>query len=537
MPGFAKFAISLALCLTLASAAGAADAGAPGTRLVSTNYNNNQKDRDRENENNRTRVKNGLKGEYYNNTNFTNLVLTRTDPRVSFDWENSSPVNRADPDSFSVIWSGQVQPRYSQTYTFYTIADDGVRLWINNRLVINDWNGHAATETRGTISLEANKKYNIRLEYFENRNDASVKLLWSSSDQPKEIIPSERLFSELGSTLQPPHVDPPADTREPVKVNLSPYFNEDAFSNDSNRNDGDYDGLGSSYSANLFNSNPVYDGTSYATGPLGDGEYNSISLDGQTISVAQNRYESIRLLGSSTNGNKAGLIKVNYTDGTYSHFSISMKDWCTEDTAGQKVVQAMAHRHSGYGDDYISCYVYAYYLSPDRTKTVSSITLSDQEDMHLLALTLLPRAQSSSGTGNGLYGEYFDNANLTSAKLNRTDNTVNFDWGQGSPSSQMESDSFSVRWSGQVEPRYSETYTFYTSSDDGVRLWVNNTLLIDDWSEHSVTERSGTITLSAGARYNLRLEYFDNLDKASVKLMWSSRSQSKEVIPASQLYH
>jgi hypothetical protein len=530
-----KTAISLALCLSLASVTSPAGVAASKASVISTTFNNNQNDREKEKY--KPKVKNGLKGEYFNNVNFTSLKYTRIDKRVSFEWEKGSPAGNIGADSFSVRWSGQVQPRYTDTYTFHTIADDGVKLWINNQLIINDWSDHAATEIKGAITLEANKKYNIRLEYYDSRDDACVKLLWSSPRQSKEIIPEERLFSETGSTVPTPPSYPPANDREPVRVNLSAYYNEDAFSYDSDRGDGDYDGMASSYSANLFKSNPVYDGTAYATGPLDNGKNNAMHLSGQTIAVKQNKYESIRLLGSSTNGNKTGLIRVNYTDGTYSHFSLSMKDWCTSDITGEKVVQAMSHRHSGSSDEYINCYIYAYYLGPDKTKTVSSITMPDQKDMHVLALTLLPNIQSWSGTGNGLYGEYFDNANLTAAKLNRVDATINFDWGQGSPSSQMESDSFSARWSGQVEPRYSETYTFYTSSDDGVRLWVNNVLLINDWTEHSAAERSGAITLSAGTKYNIKLEYFENLDRASVKLMWSSSSQSKEVIPASQLYH
>jgi hypothetical protein len=97
-------------------------------------------------------------------------------------------------------------------------------------------------------------------------------------------------------------------------------------------------------------------------------------------------------------------------------------------------------------------------------------------------------------------------------------------------------DNFSVRWSGSVAPRYSEPYTFYTASDDGVRLWVNDQLLIDNWTNHSATENSGTITLQAGQKYALKLEYYERGGKAVAQLGWSSPSQAKEIIPQSQLY-
>jgi hypothetical protein len=113
---------------------------------------------------------------------------------------------------------------------------------------------------------------------------------------------------------------------------------------------------------------------------------------------------------------------------------------------------------------------------------------------------------------------------------------VNFDWGNGSPDASIEADTFSVRWAAQVQPRYSETYTFYTTSDDGVRLWVNDQRLIDNWTGHSPTENSGTITLTAGQKYDIKMEYYEGGVTAVAKLLWSSPSQAKEVIPQSRLY-
>src|SRR5262245_52618675 len=86
--------------------------------------------------------------------------------------------------------------------------------------------------------------------------------------------------------------------------------------------------------------------------------------------------------------------------------------------------------------------------------------------------------------GTGLRGEYFDNRDFSAPKLTRVDPTINFNWGTGSPASAIGSDTFSVRWTGRVSPRYSETYRFYTTSDDGVRLWVNGQLVIDNWTDH-----------------------------------------------------
>ncbi len=145
-------------------------------------------------------------------------------------------------------------------------------------------------------------------------------------------------------------------------------------------------------------------------------------------------------------------------------------------------------------------------------------------------------AVSSSSTQGmiGVTAEYFDNDDFTDSKLVRTDRTIDFDWGGGSPSPQIASDSFSVRWMGQLQPTASGNYTFYTQSDDSVRLWVNGQLLIDHWTSHAVTEDRGTIDLSAGQKYALKMEYREGSGNAVAKLLWSSPTQPKQVISESQ---
>jgi len=149
---------------------------------------------------------------------------------------------------------------------------------------------------------------------------------------------------------------------------------------------------------------------------------------------------------------------------------------------------------------------------------------------------LIVQATTPTSSGTGLTGRYFDNMDFTNLKLTRDDATVNFDWGVGAPHSSVGVDTFTVRWEGKVEPRYSQLYTFYTLTDDGVRLWVNGQLLIDKWIDQGPTEWSGQINLTAGQRYNITMEFYENGGGALAKLSWSSASQAKEIIPQSQLY-
>jgi YD repeat-containing protein len=140
--------------------------------------------------------------------------------------------------------------------------------------------------------------------------------------------------------------------------------------------------------------------------------------------------------------------------------------------------------------------------------------------------------------GTGLTAEYYDNLDFSSYKLTRTDATVNFDWANGAPDPSVGADEFSVRWTGMVVPRYSETYTFYTTSDDGVRLWVDGNLVVDKWIDQGATEWSGQLPfpLTAGRAYSIKMEFYERFGGAMAKLQWSSASQLKEVIPQTQLY-
>lgn len=151
----------------------------------------------------------------------------------------------------------------------------------------------------------------------------------------------------------------------------------------------------------------------------------------------------------------------------------------------------------------------------------------------LVALTLVQTAAADQGVA-GLSAEYFDNPDLTGLVLTRTDAVVDFTWEYGSPEPRIAPDYFSVRWTGTVEPRYSELYTFHAKASDGVRLWVDGRLVIDKWRDRGITEVSGTIALAAGQRYPIRLEYYETVNRAVIQLAWSSASQTKEIVPQSR---
>jgi hypothetical protein len=143
----------------------------------------------------------GLKGEYYTYLVAGNpppnpwetLVLTRTDLTVDFEWGDFSPDPLITNDNFAVRWTGTVIPRYSETYTFTTRTDDGGRLYVNNQLVVDAFYDQGPTDHSGTISLQAETPYPIRMEYYERGGGAVAHLSWQSASQALQIIPSDRL--------------------------------------------------------------------------------------------------------------------------------------------------------------------------------------------------------------------------------------------------------------------------------------------------------------------------------------------------------
>ena len=137
----------------------------------------------------------GFLGEYYDNQNLTTLVTTRADASIDFDWGTGAPAAGVGVDTFSVRWTGNVVPQFSQTYTFYTVSDDGVRLWVNGALVIDNWTDHGPTENTANVSLIAGQSYSIKMEFYENGGGALAKLHWSSPSTPRQPVPPGGIVS------------------------------------------------------------------------------------------------------------------------------------------------------------------------------------------------------------------------------------------------------------------------------------------------------------------------------------------------------
>jgi PA14 domain len=145
----------------------------------------------------------------------------------------------------------------------------------------------------------------------------------------------------------------------------------------------------------------------------------------------------------------------------------------------------------------------------------------------------------------GLLGEYYNRLDTTIGTIpaswtvtgTRVDSSINFNWGGSAPGvTGVGADNFTIRWSGTVTPPTTEAYTFFPRTDDGVRLWINGTLVVNAWVDQGPTEyASAPISLTKGVPAAIRMEYYERGGGASAELRWSSASIPKAIIPDSYL--
>lgn len=138
--------------------------------------------------------------------------------------------------------------------------------------------------------------------------------------------------------------------------------------------------------------------------------------------------------------------------------------------------------------------------------------------------------------GAGLAGAYFARTNLTLARYSQADAAIDMAWTGSTPHASLGTDGFSVRWTGQVLAKFSESHTFTVTSEGGVRLWVNNFLIVDAWSDHSLRVDTGSLRLTAGKLFDVRLEYWNDGSNPEVKLEWESPRMAKHVVPTNRLH-
>ena len=401
------------------------------------------------------------RGEYFNNRDLLGTpALVRNDAAVDFNWGMGSPATGViGADNFSARWTSTLNLP-SGVYRFRATVDDGVRVFVNDRLVIDGWRVQAAaTLESGDIALSG--AVPVRVEYFEATGEARITLTWF-----------------LTGGAPPPPPPPPAGD-----VWTAEYFNN----------------------ADLGGA-PV----------LVRAEGGSINYNWGTGSPAPGIVNSDFF---SARWNRA----VNLAGGTY-RFRVAVDDAVRLFVNNALIIDQW--RQQGVTE-----------FSAEIALPAGAIPIRlEYADFTGDAVIRLSWELVSGGGGGGggggsmpepswsrvkprqpFTGEYFANRDLSGAPaLVRQDSDIDFDWGNGSPGPGVPADNFSVRWTNTFRLDKGK-YRFITETDDGVRLYINDRLVIDKWQTQSRRQHTYETSLNSGD-YVIRMEYFDEGGAAFARL-------------------
>lgn len=139
----------------------------------------------------------GLTADYFEGKAFDTHFTTRVDGQVAFDWVKGAPMTGMTVDNFSVKWTGYVKAAVTGSHVFTTTSDDGVRLTVDGKKLIDDWTTHAAKDDSGSVQLTAGQYYPVQLEYFEGGGSAVAKLSWTPPGGAKALLPSSALYTSV----------------------------------------------------------------------------------------------------------------------------------------------------------------------------------------------------------------------------------------------------------------------------------------------------------------------------------------------------
>ena len=469
-------------------------------------------------QNNPTKKGTGLAGTYYNGENFDQKSFTRVDKTINFNWKYGSPKKGPIlPDHFSVRWEGSIEAPTTDFYQFSSRIDDRVALWINGQKIF-DTSKFRAGQTLYSlpILLKAGERYPIKIEYADYISMAYIDLQWANSSGKRSIVPMQYLYP---AALKP---------KAPGIGLRGDYYEGANFEKFVTRHAAEYLG---------------FDWGNGPPDPTVPSDYFSVRWTGWIEPRFSDRYtfttkvdDGVRLWISDKDQNSipsGTLPLIDKWDPIYGEYS-------AEKTleAGHRYFIRVEH-HDSFGPAQAKLF----WASAHQQKEVVP-----RRNLYPEPFLVDERPEGApiiNGDGDGLYAEYFGDDHLGRSILHRIDDTINFDWGNGPPDPAVPSDYFSVRWTGWIEPRFSDRYTFTTKVDDGVRLWISDkdqnsipsgTLpLIDKW-DPIYGEYSAEKTLEAGHRYFIRVEHHDSFGPAQAKLFWASAHQQKEVVPRSQLH-
>jgi hypothetical protein len=366
--------------------------------------------------------------EYFSNPNLSGTpVVVRSDETINFSWGLGAPAPNVPVDGFSARWTRIITIPNAGAYQFFATADDGVRIWVNNSLIMDEWHGATNQTYIAQTSLAAGN-HTVRVEYYEDWGEARIRVWW-----------------QAGATFP--------DWQGEYWANVS-----------------------LSGTPTLVRNDPAID-FEWGTGSP------AANLPADNFSARWTR-------------------TVNFSAGNY-RFTAEVDDGLRLYVGQTLVINAWqdGNRRQVTGDIWLD--------AGSHPIRVEYYERTGQAVAHLnwQLLTEFPDWR----------GEYWPNPNLSGLPaLVRNDPAVAFDWAYGSPAPVIPADGFSARWTREFDLA-AGTYRLYARADDGVRVYVDNELFINHWSQSSgTTTYTADVNLAAG-RHTIVVEYFEELLLAKVQ--------------------
>ncbi len=505
------------------------------------------------------------KGEYFNNQNLSGTpALVRSDSNINFDWGYGSPGPGIGPDHFAVRWTRTLNLS-GGTWRFTATADDGVKLWVDDRLVIDKWVDQRAAAYSADVALSAGN-HTVKMEYYENAGNAVAKLSYTSVNASTGSGWRGQYYNNM--TLS----GSPILERDDPEVNFNWGAGSPAASIGADRfsvrwtrtlnlvggtwrftvtaDDGVrlwvddrmvidkwVDQSATSYSADVAlgaGNHAVkmeyYENSANAVAKL---SYSAVTAPSGSVWRGQ-YYNNMTLAGAPALERDDP--EVNFDWGTGAPGAGIEADRFSVRWMRTLNLAAGTWRFTVTADDGVRLWVDDRLVIDkwfDQRATSYSVDVALGAGNHAVkieyyengdnAVAKLSYSVVTAPPGSVWRGQYFNNMTLEGTPaLERDDAEVNFNWGRGSPGGGVSADRFSARWTRTLSLA-SGTWRFTTTTDDGVRLWVDDQLLIDKWSDQGVTSYSADVALGAG-NHTVKMEYYDNAFDAVARLSYSQVS-------------
>ncbi len=154
------------------------------------------------------RAGSGIRGDYYEGTDFERFVLSRRDASINFNWGHQPPAAGMPSETFSVRWTGWLVPPATGRYVFHVTVDDGIRIWVNDKLILNEWRGQPVSSYTAAVNLKANEAYRLRVDYCQYSMDTRAVVTWERPDQPLTTPPPATWRNLWGLNAEPPAPQP-----------------------------------------------------------------------------------------------------------------------------------------------------------------------------------------------------------------------------------------------------------------------------------------------------------------------------------------